>query len=74
MEHIGKPLPNIALLGGFVALTGQVSREALVKAVREAFAPELADRNIAAARAAYDAVLGVAEGATRRELADVAAD
>ena len=76
MQHIGKPLPNVALLGGFVALTGQVTREALVKAVREAFAPELAERNIAAARAAYEAVQAVlATGpAKRRELADVAAD
>jgi pyruvate ferredoxin oxidoreductase gamma subunit len=76
MEHIGKPLPNIALLGGFVALTGQVSREALVKAVREAFAPELAERNIAAARAAYEAVHAVlgTRPVTGRELADVAAD
>jgi pyruvate ferredoxin oxidoreductase gamma subunit len=76
MQHIGKPLPNVALLGGFVALTGQVTLEALVKAVREAFVPELAERNIAAARAAYEAVQAVlATGpVTRRELADVAAD
>jgi pyruvate ferredoxin oxidoreductase gamma subunit len=50
-RHVGRPLPNAALLGGFSALTGQVSLQALVTAIRDRFAgsPEVAERNAAAA-------------------------
>ena len=52
-EHVGRPLPNAVLLGGFAALTGVISLEAVTKAVRERFPGKLGDGNIAGAEAAY---------------------
>jgi len=59
-EHLGRPLPNAVLLGGFAALSGLISIDAVTAAIRERFSGALADGNAAAARAAYDLV---AEGA-----------
>ena len=57
-EHLGRALPNICLLGGFSALTGAVSLPSIERAVRERFSSSssssVAERNVAAARAAYD--------------------
>ena len=53
-EHLGRPLPNAALLGGFAALTGQVGLEALVAAITEKFPGETGERNVAAAAAAFE--------------------
>ena len=38
LEQLGRPLPNAALLGGFAALTGQITLEAIAAAIRERFA------------------------------------
>jgi pyruvate ferredoxin oxidoreductase gamma subunit len=56
-EHLGRPLPNAALLGGFAAATGQVSLASVAAAIRERFAGEVGDRNAAAAEAAHAHVL-----------------
>jgi len=66
-EHLGRPLPNAVLLGGFAGLAGVVSIEAVEGAIRERFSGALADRNAAGARAAYDYVTR-----ERRELAGAA--
>ena len=55
-EHLGRPLPNAALLGGFAALTGAVSVESVANAIRGRFSGRTADGNVAAALAAADAV------------------
>ena len=55
-EHLGRPLPNAALLGGFAALTGAVSVEAVANAIRGRFSGRTAEGNVAAALAAADAV------------------
>jgi len=52
-EHLGKPLPNAALLGAFAALTGMVALDSVAAAIRERFATGPAEANIAAARAAF---------------------
>ena len=52
-EHLGRPLPGPALLGGFAALTAVVSLAAVVAAVRQRFAGETGEGNAAAAEAAY---------------------
>ena len=52
-EHVGRPLPNAALLGAFAALTEVVSLESVVAAIRERFPAKVADGNAAAARAAH---------------------
>ncbi len=64
-EHTGRAVANAALLGGFAALSGLVSLDAVVAAIRERFAGAVGEGNAAAARAAY---AWVAE--ERRELSD----
>jgi pyruvate ferredoxin oxidoreductase gamma subunit len=51
--HIGRPLPNVCLLGAVAAATGVVSLASLEHAVRERFPESVAAANIAAARAAF---------------------
>ena len=51
-EHTGRAVANAALLGGFAALTGAISLEAVERAIRERFAGATAEGNVAAARAA----------------------
>lgn len=53
LEHLGRPVPNAALLGGLAALTHAVSIAAVVTAIGERFPPDLAKGNAAAASAAY---------------------
>jgi pyruvate ferredoxin oxidoreductase gamma subunit len=55
-EHLGRPLPNAALLGAFAALTGAVMIDSVIAAIRERFPAAVADGNVAAARAAYRAL------------------
>lgn len=52
-EHLGRPLPNAALLGGFAALTGQVSLTSVADAIRDRFAGAVGEGNVRAAEAAY---------------------
>ncbi|MDD5296292.1 MAG: 2-oxoacid:acceptor oxidoreductase family protein [Rhodocyclaceae bacterium] len=56
LTHVGRPVPNAALLGGFAAISGVVSLEAVAKAIREKFPEKLAAGNVAAATAAYEFV------------------
>ena len=56
MKHVGRPLPNAALLGGFAALTRRVSLESVGAAIREKFPAKVAAANVAAAAAAFDYV------------------
>jgi len=56
LEHLGRPLPNAALLGGFAALTGEITYDAIDKAVREHFTGPVGERNAAAVKAAFDYV------------------
>jgi pyruvate ferredoxin oxidoreductase gamma subunit len=56
MLHVGRPLPNAALLGGFAALTGRVSLQSVNAAIREKFPSKVAEANVAAAAAACEFV------------------
>lgn len=56
LKHIGRPVPNAALLGAFAALTRQITLDAVAAAIEETFTDKLARANIAAANAAYAAV------------------
>lgn len=57
MKHIGRPLPNVPLLGGFAAASGRVRLESVTDAIRHRFAGKLADGNVAAATEAHGIVL-----------------
>jgi pyruvate ferredoxin oxidoreductase gamma subunit len=53
LRHVGRPLPNAALLGGFAALSGRVSLDSVAAAIREKFSGGVAERNVAAAGTAH---------------------
>ena len=55
-ECTGRPLPNAALLGGFVALQDIVSLESVVAAIRDRFPGRLGEDNATAAERAHDHV------------------
>jgi pyruvate ferredoxin oxidoreductase gamma subunit len=55
-HRLGRPLPNTALLGGFAAMTGVVTLEAVVQAIGQKFSGDVADRNMLAATEAHDFV------------------
>ena len=55
-EHLGRPLPNAALLGGFAALTGQVGLDAVLQAIRDRFPGQVGVGNARAAQVAHDHV------------------
>ena len=56
LRHLGRPLPNAALLGGFAAVTGALKIESVLAAIRQKFAPKVAEPNAAAAQEAYESV------------------
>lgn len=55
-EHVGRPLPNAVLLGGFAALAGVVSIESVARAIRGRFPGPVGDANVAGAEAASEYV------------------
>ena len=65
LEHLGRPLPNAALLGGFAALTHQITLNALDRALRDRFEGVVGERNAAAAAAAFRYVIEQEEGLVR---------
>jgi pyruvate ferredoxin oxidoreductase gamma subunit len=52
-KHLGRPLPNAVLLGGFAALSGLVSLDAVAHAIRDTFSGKVAEANVAAATEAF---------------------
>lgn len=57
LKHIGRPVPNAALLAGFAAITGRISLESVHAAIRDRFPEKIANANVAAAQEAYDSVM-----------------
>ena len=53
LKHLGRPLPNAVLLGGFAALSGLVTLDAVAHAIGAKFAGKIAAANVAAATEAY---------------------
>ena len=56
LKHVGRPVPNVPLLGGFAAASGIIRLESVAKAIRDRFSGKVADGNIAAAAEAYEIV------------------
>ena len=63
LEYVRRPVPNAALLGGFAALTGKLQLESIFAAIRGKFSGEVGERNVAAARAAWDIAQEIKAGA-----------
>lgn len=55
-EHLGRPLPNSVLLGGFAGVCDLVSLDAVTQALRDRFPGKLGEANTAAATAACEFV------------------
>ena len=55
-KHVGRPLPNAALLGAFSAFSEMISLEAVSAAIREKFAGRIAEANVTAAAEAFELV------------------
>jgi pyruvate ferredoxin oxidoreductase gamma subunit len=64
MKHVGRPLPNAALLGGFAAISKQIQLRSVIAAIREKFPRAIAEPNIAAAQEAYALVRKSEEAAS----------
>ena len=56
-QHVGRPLPNVPLLGGFAAVSQVIKLESVIKAINDKFAGPVARGNIAAATEAYNIVM-----------------
>jgi pyruvate ferredoxin oxidoreductase gamma subunit len=69
LKFVGRPLPNAALLGGFAAITGQLTFDAVAKAIHEKFPGKVGENNVAAARAAFQLASGVSAGDSTKETA-----
>ena len=56
LKHVGRPLPNAALLGAFAAFSRVISVASVAQAIEEKFSGRVAAANIAAATAAHQAL------------------
>lgn len=56
LEYVGRPMPNVALLAAFAAVTRRVTLESVAAAIRQKFSGKLGDNNVAAATKAYDSI------------------
>lgn len=57
-QHVGRPLPNAAMLGALAGLVDWIDLESIARGIRGKFPTVVADKNIAAARAAAEAMAG----------------
>jgi len=54
LKHLSRPVANAALLGGFAALSGLITLDAVSHAIRDKFSGKVAEGNVAAAAEAFD--------------------
>jgi pyruvate ferredoxin oxidoreductase gamma subunit len=57
MKYVGRPVPNVPLLGAFAALGGLISLDAVQRAIEQKFSGAVAKGNKEAAREAYEVVM-----------------
>ena len=56
IKHMGRPMPNAVLLGGFAAMSNLLAFKSVEKAIRSKFSGKIGDGNVSAALAAFDNV------------------
>lgn len=56
LETIGRPIMNTAMMGAFAAFTNEFDIDSIKAAISQKFSGPIADKNIAAAKAAYEQV------------------
>jgi pyruvate ferredoxin oxidoreductase gamma subunit len=64
LKHLGRAVPNAALLGGFAAVSGRISLESVSAAIRDKFSGKVAEGNVAAAAEAFRHVSEEIRGVT----------
>ncbi len=57
LKHVGRPVPNAALLGAFAALTPHVHLDTVKRAIEETFPGKIGAANVAASEEAYEFVM-----------------
>ena len=57
LQHIGRPVPSAAMLGGFAAITAMITLDSVISAIREKFPDRIAEGNVAAATDAHRYVM-----------------
>ena len=67
LKHVGRAVPNAALLAGFAAISSRISLDSVAAAIGEKFPAKVAAANVAAANVAFAWVLQQTQGATRAE-------
>jgi pyruvate ferredoxin oxidoreductase gamma subunit len=53
LKHVGRAVPNAALLGAFAAIAGVIRFESVAAAIRQKFPSAIAEKNVAAATEAF---------------------
>jgi len=53
LKHVGRAVPNAALLGAFAAIAGVIRLESVAAAIRQKFPSAIAEKNVAAATEAF---------------------
>lgn len=59
LKHLGRPLANAAMIAGFAAVTGVVSRHAVEQAIMQKFSGRMGELNAAVAAEAFDYLASV---------------
>ena len=54
LETLGRPIMNTAIMGAFAGISGAISFEAIERSIRHRFPGELGEKNVQAARKAYE--------------------
>jgi len=54
VEELGRPIMNTAIMGAFSGVSRAISFEAIERSIRHRFPGELGEKNVRAARRAYD--------------------
>jgi len=57
LKYVGRPIPNAVLLGSFAAMTGIIKIESVIEAINTKFSGSIAEKNVNAARAAYEQIM-----------------
>lgn len=68
LRCVGRPVPNVPLLGGFAAVSQLLKLESVVKAINDKFSGKVAEGNIAAATEAYGVVMREMEEAKKEAI------
>lgn len=54
VRNVGRPIPNAVLLGSFAAVTKSIMIDSVFGAIKQKFKGEICEKNIAAAKEAYE--------------------